>query len=272
MGDHDLDLDRGGVPWRSYLLLIISMFGNHPLPNIDPSLPFHPPPPSSTRRRHCPRRSPRECPNGPSEGALVVTDRHVTAAANPARHVTADDEHQPRLTTTKRPADATSRPKQARHDTSPPQMTATCPASQPLTTTGRHVTANDGCWPVTTAASPLLEGCRRRNRRVEERGGGEWSEGPEEWGLRGRGKGGGQEGARTLPPALFSYVSVSNEGSVCCPLFLSVPNGGQHTLLPFIFISNGGSMCCPVSFHFELSNGGSVFTPPPFFQFRTGAA
>ena len=252
------------MPWRSYLLLIISMFGNHPLPNIDPSLPFHPPPPSSTRRRHCPRRSPCECPNRPSEGVLVITDRHVTATANPARHVIADDEHQPRLTTTKQPADATSHPKQARHNTSLPQTTAACPASQPLMTTRRHVTANDGCWPVTTAASPLLEGCRRQNRRVEERGGGEWSEGPEEWGPRGRGKGGGQEGARMLPPALFSYVSVSNEGSVCCPLFFFPFQMGQQVLPPLPFRSKrGAAYAAPIYFYFE--QGQRVL--PRFFSF-----
>ena len=137
------------------------MFGNHPLPNIDPSLPFHPPPLFSTCCCHCPCCSPRECPNGPSEGMLVIIDCYVTATANPACHVTADDKHQLQLTTTKRPADTTSCPKQACHDMSLPQMTATCPTSQLLMTTGHHVTANDSCWPVTMAASPLLEGCSR---------------------------------------------------------------------------------------------------------------
>jgi hypothetical protein len=109
------------------------MFGNHPLPNLGPSHLFHPPPPSLRRRRHS--HSPRECPNGLSEGVFVVSTRHVTAAANRARHVIADDEpHTPR-----------HRRRRALRATSPP-----------TTNTGRHVTTDDGLSAPPTGPNDCL--------------------------------------------------------------------------------------------------------------------
>lgn len=99
------------------------MFGNHPLPNVGPSHLFHPPPPSLRRRRHS--HSPRECPNGISEGVFVVSNRHDTAAANRARHVITDDEpHTPR-----------HRQRRAPYATSPATTSSAC-----------HITADNDHW------------------------------------------------------------------------------------------------------------------------------
>ena len=68
------------------------MFGNHPLPNIGPSHPFHPPPPSHHPIWCCqPCHPPHECPIGPSEGIVINTHHHITATNYPAHHVTTTD-------------------------------------------------------------------------------------------------------------------------------------------------------------------------------------
>jgi hypothetical protein len=178
------------------------MFGNHPLPNIAPSflcfLPpptnNHPPPPSPlplanartgqararssltptpAHYRHIHRHPPAFAP--PLLKGCGHTTRHVTARF--PRHL-AHCQRQPRTATSpvKGPAYATSQP-------------LTTPTRH-LTTQNRHVrhvTYDDNphhsqqqgrpprhhrqrCRQVKTAASPLLEGCRRRNRRWERGG------------------------------------------------------------------------------------------------------
>ena len=112
-------------------------------------------PPPSHRRR--PRRPPCKCPNGPSEGVFVNTNRHATAAANAtsppsptARHVTAVANHrrQPRTQHHHRrrapPHTTTNDPHMPRH-----------PAKRPRQ---RHVTAPDDhrmpCHCLNSSLSP----------------------------------------------------------------------------------------------------------------------
>jgi hypothetical protein len=251
--------------------------------------------------------APRKCPHGPSEGALIANaDAHPLQAhpstsprvcPSPPRGMWANDtpRHRPiprHLAHCQRqPRTATSPVKGPAYATSQPSTTPT----RHLTTQNRrvrHVTDDDdphhsqqqGHPPrhhhqrrrqVKTAASPLLEGCRRRNRRVgarrcdrEER----WSAAAREWGTRRQGKRRGKEEGIHASSFLFSLF-FSNGGSTCCPRIFSFHfERGQHTPPPFLFISfrTGAATAAPVSFLF-VSNGDGT-RRPQFFSFRTGAA
>ena len=131
----------------------------------------------------------------------------------------------------------------------------------------RHVTADDSRRQVTTAASPLLKGCRCQNQwggSEEERGGKKWSEEAGEWGRR--------RPCLLLPS--FSFF-ISNQGSTHCPISL-IFERGQHSLPPCLFISSQtGSACCPCvfSFCFEWTGGQHVrFTLPPFLSVLIGGS
>ena len=208
-----------------------------------------------------------------------------TAVSNRVRHVTADDEHQHQLTTPndpQTPPNATNDPQTPRHHRRRP-LRATSP---PLTTTGRHVTADDSRRQVTPAASPL-EGCRRRKPMggsEEERGGQDMERGgrgmgSEEAGETGNGEG---RGRRFMPPpSLFFYSSFRTGAALAAPVSFRF-EWGQRVLPPFLFFSNRGSTCCPPFLSFL--NGGSTCCPcffsfcfergqhtlPPFFSISNG--
>ena len=175
------------------------MFGNGRLPNIVPKHSFHSPPPSSI---HLPPPPPSCAPASAHLGQAgaahcraphtrVTTDygRHVMTRRrlhHPDRHVTAINNRR------QQPPDATS------HPTTP---IPTIPP--PSTTPSRHVTVDKQPSHVKMAASPLLEGCRRRIQQPgskEVRGGWEWGKGR---GMRRQGKGRGEGEAACAPSFPF---------------------------------------------------------------------
>ena len=186
------------------------------------------------------------------------------------------------------------RPKRPPHATSPPLTTPTC-----------HVTADDSRRQVTTAASPLLEGCRHQNwwgGSEEERGGQEMERGGRGMGKEEAGEmareGGGHASFfhslfRTGAALAAPFLCFSNGGSECCPHVFSFRFERGQCLLPpclfisfqteaalaapvsFLFFSNGGSTCCPhvFSFRFERTGGQRVgFMLPPFLSVSIGGS
>jgi hypothetical protein len=202
----------------------------------------------------------------------------LTPQTTPPRHVTSPND----------PPTPRHRPKRPPHATSPPSTTPT-----------RHVTADDGRRQVTAAASPLLEGCRRRNRwggSEEERGGQEMERGGRGMGKEEAGETAREGGGHASSFPLFSFF-ISNRGSTRCPhVFSFYFERGQQVAAPmFLFISfrTGAALAAPVSFLFVFERGGSVNAAtrcPHFFSvfnrggsvnptrcphsspFRTGAA
>jgi len=184
------------------------MFGNHLLPNIAPQHSFHSPPPSPTQLLPPPSSCAPAIAHLGQAGAAHRRAPRTRVTTNSSRHITT----RTRLHRCRRPPlDATSPPsmttyatlpmprnyrQQRPHATSQPTTTAHA-ISPPPTTPTRHVTTAHPSQPprqrqqkpchVTTAASPLLEGCGRRNQRVgseKERG----SEESREGGTRRQGK------------------------------------------------------------------------------------
>jgi hypothetical protein len=193
------------------------MFGNHPLPNIAPSLLLFLPPPPDAFPHRCRRRPPRDRPHGLSEGVPIADadahqPRHVTVAYR--RHVT-------RFRRSPRPPHRCYRPSPRRGMWASDIQHIPHRQPQPLrATVERHVTHGQRQPPVPRHATkaPAVERHVTKNRGSEEsRNGSRRGKEPGEGGGGRRRKRKPRVGRRAfVPPPSCSVVSEASE-TVCTP-------------------------------------------------------
>jgi hypothetical protein len=191
------------------------MFGNHPLPNIAPSLLLFLPPPPDAFPHRCRRRPPRDRPHGLSEGVPIADadahqPRHVTVAYR--RHVT-------RFRRSPRPPHRCYRPSPRRGMWASDIQHIPHRQPQPLrATVERHVTHGQRQPPMPRHATkaPAVERHVTKNRGSEEsRNGSRRGKEPGEGGGGRRRKRKPRVGRRAfVPPPSCSVVSEASE-TVC---------------------------------------------------------